>query len=475
MIYQQLKIAAILLIFFVIANQLSLSQNYKIDIFISEQPNEEVIVGRIKGDKFTPVDTVMPKAGNISFELSNSAATGVYRLLLGQTVYAQVMHEAPQKLDFIFNKENCFLKSNFNSPSDSLLVIESEENMVWAHFSDLDKTYKKQLIGLVTQINYFQEKSDDKYYTEKRRKETIKKYNEIQQKRNALVSSSVKKHPNLFATKMIKMYTEPFMDGNLSEKVRNRIFERDFFKGLDFSDEQLLNSAVYTKKVYSYLTSYTKKELSHEDKVKEMNRAADRIIEHTNSNKVVGAYIVDFLMRGFEMLQFDEVLQHIAEVYTPSVPCKDGDKSTLNRRLNYQKMLPGTLAPQFSLIDVIGDSVSLSDISSNYKLIIFWASWCPHCKQLLPNIYQWYLNRDVDIEVIAISIDENQDDWRSFVTERDYNWINCSEPEKWDGKVATEYNIYATPTMFLLDKENQIISKPLTFNDFLDRIMSLPE
>jgi hypothetical protein len=81
----------------------------------------------------------------------------------------------------------------------------------------------------------------------------------------------------------------------------------------------------------------------------------------------------------------------------------------------------------------------------------------------------------MDIEVIAVSIDDNQDDWRAFVKERGFNWINCNEPEKWDGKVATEYNLFGTPTMFLLDKGNRIISKPLTFNDFLNATIQLSE
>ncbi len=475
MIYRQSKVVVILLMFFITANRILLSQNYKIEVFVSEQPNEEVVLGSVKGDKFTPVDTVMPEAGNITFELSNDDAIGVYRLLLGQTVYAQVMHEAPQKIDFIFNHEDCILKSNFNSPADSLQVIASKENKVWIRFLRLEKAYSKQLTDLVTQINYFQAKPDDNYYTDIRKKSVVKKYNEIQQKRNSLVSLTAKKCLGLFASKMIKMYSEPFMDGNLTEKERNLLFEKDYFKKLDFSDEILINSPVYTKKVYTYLIAYIKKDLQHGEKIREMNIAVDEIIENTSSNKVVGDFVVEFLMRGFEILKLNEVLQHIAEIYTPNSSCEDGDKSTLVRRLNSQKMLPGTLAPEFSLIGVAGDSVSLSNISSKYKLIVFWASWCPHCEQLLPDLYQWYLNRDIDIEVVAVSIDENQDDWRAFVTERGYNWINCSEPEKWDGRVAVAYDIYATPTMFLLDKENLIISKPLTFNEFLDTTMSLTE
>ena len=475
MIYRRAKATAIMLIFFVVANHTSFSQTFKIEVFVSEQPEEEVVLGTVKGDKFSPIDTVMPVAGGIAFELSDSAVVGVYRILLGQTVYAQVMHEAPQKLDFIFNREDCVLKTNFKSPADSLQVITSKENKVWVKFMQLEKVYSSQLTDLVSQINYFQQKTGDKYYTEKRKAGIVKKYNEIQKKRNSLITSTAEKNPGLFAAKMIKMYAEPFLDGNLSEAKRTLIFERNYFKNLDFSDETLINSPVYTQKVYQYLISYAKRDISHEEQISEMNRAADKIIENTKTNAVVGDFIVDFMMRGFEMLELNEVLQHISETYTPSVPCSDDDKSTLKRRLDSQKMTAGTAAPTFTLVDAAGDSISLTNIASKYKLIIFWASWCPHCEQLLPDIYQWYLNRDMDVEVIAVSIDENQDEWRAFVQERGYDWVNCIEPYKWSGKVATAYNIYATPTMFLLDNENNIISKPLTFDEFLVAVMELAE
>jgi len=463
------------LMFFVVANQTLQSQNFKIEVFVSKQPNEEVVIGRIKGDKFTPVDTVLPVAGSITFELPDSAVIGVYRIILGQTVYAQVMHEAPQKLDFVFRKEDCVLKTNFNFPTDSLQVVRSKENRVWVKFIQIEKVYAAQLTDLVSQINYFQQNQDDDYYTEKRKVAIIKKYNDIQKKRKSLIASTVKKNPDLFASKMISMYEEPYMNGNLSEEKRTLTFERDFFMNLDFSEESLINSPVYTQKVYQYLMSYAKKELSHKEQIGEMNKAVDIIIDKTKSNAEVGDFVVDFLMRGFEMLELNEVMQYIAKIYSPSIPCENEEKSTLKRRLDSQKMSAGTVAPLFTLIDAAGDSISLTNITSKYKLIVFYATWCPHCEQLLPDLYQWYLNRDMDIEVIAVSIDENQDDWRAFIEERGYCWINCNEPGKWDGKVATGYNIYATPTMFLLDKENHIISKPISFGDFIDTTMELVE
>jgi len=107
------------------------SQSFKVEGIITGQPDEEVIIGTLKGDTFTPADTAIPASGFILFDVPESAPTGMYRIILGQTTVAKVMHEPPQKIDFIFNKEDFVFKTNFNAPLDSIEVDSSQENKVW--------------------------------------------------------------------------------------------------------------------------------------------------------------------------------------------------------------------------------------------------------------------------------------------------------------------------------------------------------
>jgi len=471
-VLKRVKVYFIFNILFLIVPELY-SQSFRIEALVKDLPGEEVVIGAVRGDKFTPADTVMPDSGKIVFDIPGDAHTGVYRIILGQTVYASVMNEAPQKIDFIFNNDSCLFETDFNHPVDSMKVIYSKDNKVWYDFIKKEEAYQKELNDLRSQINYFDENSDDKYYTEYKKKEIIKKYNSLQKQRANLINTIERKYPKLYATKIVRMYKEPFLDGNLSESKRKMIYKKSFFKDLDFTDETLINSDVYTKKSYEYLMSYTNSKLSREQQLDELNKAVDVILDNTKSDPAVSDFIVGYLMRGFEMLGMEELLQHIAEKYTPAVSCSSDEKTTLQRRIDLQKMLPGTEVPPFSLVDIDGDTISLSNISNEYKLIVFWATWCPHCEQMLPNLYQWYINRDIDIEVVAISVDSDIEAWKKFIEERGYSWINCNEPGKWDGKVTIEYNIYATPTMFLVDKDNKIISKPIDFNQFIDSVIEL--
>ncbi len=118
--------------------------------------------------------------------------------------------------------------------------------------------------------------------------------------------------------------------------------------------------------------------------------------------------------------------------------------------------------------------MKLSNISAEYTLVLFWASWCPHCSSLLSavkGIYDEY--RDKGLEVLAISIDKERSEWQNAISKRQYRWINFSELNGWDGKSAKEYGVWSTPRMYLLDREKRIISKPATAGELEESISRL--
>lgn len=121
----------------------------------------------------------------------------------------------------------------------------------------------------------------------------------------------------------------------------------------------------------------------------------------------------------------------------------------------------GRLAPDFTLTDLEGNSVTLSNFRSKVVFINFWASWCPPCRAEMPEIeavYQEYKSQDVVVIGVDLLVSEilkgyDESDVRQFVQQGGYSWTFVLDTT---GEVANNYGITAIPTSFFLDKEGII-------------------
>ena len=85
---------------------------------------------------------------------------------------------------------------------------------------------------------------------------------------------------------------------------------------------------------------------------------------------------------------------------------------------------------------------------------------------MLPEIKRIYDQQNPKkFEVITISIDTIKSAWADFLKKGKFSWISCSDLKGWNAKVAQDYYLYATPTMFLLDKNRKILAKPIRLDE----------
>jgi cytochrome c biogenesis protein CcmG/thiol:disulfide interchange protein DsbE len=113
------------------------------------------------------------------------------------------------------------------------------------------------------------------------------------------------------------------------------------------------------------------------------------------------------------------------------------------------------MAPDFTLHDVSGNAVKLSDLRGKVVLLNFWATWCPPCKIEIPwfiEFQQTYGERD--FAVLGVSLDE--DGWKSvepFVKASKVNYRVMVD----NGDVAALYGgVTSLPATFVVDRSGRI-------------------
>ncbi|WP_409254026.1 TlpA family protein disulfide reductase [Bacillus sp. SCS-153A] len=114
----------------------------------------------------------------------------------------------------------------------------------------------------------------------------------------------------------------------------------------------------------------------------------------------------------------------------------------------------GTLAPDFTLPTLSGDSVSLDDFKGKKVLINFWAAWCTPCTQELPALEAFNKAND-EIEVISINIDP-EDHAEEFARETGITFPVLLDK---DDKVNDDYQVISIPTTMLIDEKGYMINK----------------
>lgn len=121
-------------------------------------------------------------------------------------------------------------------------------------------------------------------------------------------------------------------------------------------------------------------------------------------------------------------------------------------------------APNFTLVDLDGNTHSLSDFHGRPVIINFWATWCPPCRAEMPDLQRVYENyQDDDLVILAINNDEPPDVIIDFVEEYDLTFLILLD----EGLDVTRlYEVQAYPSTFFLDRAGRIrydtYSGPLT-------------
>lgn len=113
----------------------------------------------------------------------------------------------------------------------------------------------------------------------------------------------------------------------------------------------------------------------------------------------------------------------------------------------------GKESPDFTLLNLYGEEVSLSDYRGKIVMINFWATWCGYCKKEMPDM-QRLIEENDDIVILAVDVMEDKKLVEDYINEGGYTFEVVLDDK---GLIARDYLVSSFPTSYFVDKEGILL------------------
>jgi thiol-disulfide isomerase/thioredoxin len=424
----------------------------RIDIAIKGLEYKSVILAYHYGSKQIMVDTIkLDKEGKGFYSAGIRLEPGIYLI------------EFPSKnyLDFLINEEQFFSIITDTANYFKNLVIEgSDESELFRQYQVMTGDYEKSSKA----IRAKQTNDTSQTYALHANKEKIE----------AFISKALNEKPGSYLAAYLRMTKEPDFPEQLTAgqtRPTRDFFTRryyytkiHYFDSIPFSDTRLLRTHLIFEKLDYYFSRFLSQNSDS------LIAAIKFVTDLAKTNDESYRFVLSALSQSFRIVvnpEREKAFVFLADSFYLNNKATWADPKYLailkNKVDRLRPLIKGNKAPDMELQSPDDKPIMLKDIKAEYLVLYFWSPDCEVCKKETPKLYTLYKKYHSSIDVLAIYVHADKQQWISTIKDKGYEWINAYDPLL-KGNFARTYNVDVTPKIYLLDSEKRIIAKNINTN-----------
>jgi AhpC/TSA family. len=343
----------------------------------------------------------------------------------------------------------------------SVQFFDDPDNEMWTAYLSERQSFRQASKSLRVILQNYDPKTKFYYQT---KEEYCTVTDHYQKLADSLVDSQ-----KSYAARLIRTDRELPIDLNMNAEKQSEWLAQNFFRDVDFSDLSLINTNVLTTKMLDFLVLYQNMDAYSSNSDLAFVVALDKIFSLAKLNPKMYDFVMEYMLEGFSKLGLSDIVDYLLnypQLYEGDITMEQ--YKVLDSITNpYQKVRVGVMAPNISGITIDSHAYNLYASSAPYTVVFFWSTECDFCHDFMRDL-KLFLDKNTDIDLVTIALADKLKDVESHIRKMKISGYHFYDDLRWEGPMFKDYHVFSTPTIFILDTQKHIVSKPRDWKEFLN-------
>lgn len=348
--------------------------------------------------------------------------------------------ETNSSITFISENKDINLAFTFKNNKINDIEYKDASNKLFYNIQDKQKK-REQILPALYQLQSY-------YKNESAFGEALK--NEI-----FYLNSDISYNPAEY--KFIDYYTKNYQTYITTNVNKKQVEENEIINFLNSTNNYLETSSLLKPILMVFLSNSSKANVDGE---------VDNLLKKVDLETPRGQTILSELIDIFDAYGLKDLKdKYLKEAQ--ALKCSINERLIGTIKSNQNTAIGQKISNNFFVSPTNTKAKSLYDVKAEKKIVILWASSCPHCEKEITEMLAKYNElKSKNIQIVGFSLDTDSRSYSEKV--KMLPWINDTELKGWYSSYVDTYNVHATPTFYIVDSNNKILASPDNFSGVLD-------